>query len=213
MSEVEMVRMPIIPEGWLDGGQDSGTEAIAPANAGGTASTGPRNPIGPVQGYPEDGRHAWRAANDDVIVKAVKDYNSSGGHLPGDMTYMTPQLMKTWMMRESGGRPEAFRTDPFQVNNAGDWPEGTNEKSRIAGLSRGQAMTPQTSADAALKWLHYKGRRNPDNPERLGPYLGHYYALRNYNAAPGSTGGIPNKDEYANDVVNRAWSSYGNWQK
>lgn len=115
-------------------------------------------------------------------------------------------------MRESGGSPEAFKTDPFQVNKPGDWPKGTDEKSRIAGLSQGQAMTPQTSAEAALKWLHYKGRIVPDHPMRLGPYLGHYEALRNYNALP-SSDGAKNGSEYANDVVNRAWASFGDWQR
>ena len=110
------------------------------------AGARPKNPIGPVQGYPEEGKHVWRAGNDDAIVAAVKKYNSENGYGAGDQEYMTPQLMKPWMMRESGGVPHAFKTDPFQVNNPGDWTKGTNEKERIAGLSRGQTMTPQTSA-------------------------------------------------------------------
>jgi len=32
---------------------------------------GAKNPIGPVQGYPETGKNSWRASNDDVIVEAV----------------------------------------------------------------------------------------------------------------------------------------------
>ena len=70
---------------------------------------------------------------------------------------MSPPLMKSWMMRESGGSPGAFKTDPFQVNKLGDWPED-NMKSRVAGLTKGQQMTPETSAEAALKWLKYKGQ-------------------------------------------------------
>ena len=72
-----MVRLPTVAENWLDGDQPSGDESIAPADSGGGAagSGAPANPIGPVQGYPEDGEHAWRAANDDVIVAAAKKYN------------------------------------------------------------------------------------------------------------------------------------------
>ena len=58
--------------------------------------------LAPVQGYPEDGKHAWRAGNDDTIVAAVDKYNSEHQYQPGDAEYMTPQLMKAWMMQESG---------------------------------------------------------------------------------------------------------------
>jgi len=121
---------------------------------------------------------------------------------------MTPKLMKVWQMRESGGSPEAFKTDPFQVNKLGDWPED-NMKSKVAGLTKGQKMTPETSAGAALKWLHYKGRIVDGN---WGPYQGHYNALKNYNAAP-TAPGIPKGADYANAVLNNAWASYGDWQQ
>lgn len=173
-----MVRMPVVDENYLDGDQPSGVETAAPPSEGG-GSDHSKNPIGPVQGYPEDGKHAWRADNDDVIVAAVKKYNTENGYSLGDAAYMTPQLMKSWMMRESGGSPDAFKTDPFQVNNGGDW---DSAKARVAGLSPGQAMTPQDSADAALKWLHYKGQINDQG--KLVPYQGHREALRRYNAAP-----------------------------
>jgi len=141
-------------------------------------ASGPKNPIGPVQGYPETGKSAWRAGNDDAITAAAERHNSVNGYVPGDAGYITLKLMKSWMMRESGGIRGAFESDPFQVNKLGDWPQGTDEKIRIAGLSKGQVMTPQTSSDAALKWLQYKGRINPDDPNRLGPYRGHYEALK-----------------------------------
>jgi hypothetical protein len=32
--------------------------------------SGPKNPIGPVQAYPETGKDSWRAGNDDAIVAA-----------------------------------------------------------------------------------------------------------------------------------------------
>jgi hypothetical protein len=174
-------------------------------------AAGPKKPVGPVKGYPETGRDAWRAANDDVIVAAANKYNSERSLLPGDEEYVTPKLMKAWQMRESGGSPEAFKTDPFQVNKLRDW---ADEKVRIAGLTKGQKMTPETSAEAALKWLHYKGRIDDkvEGTKRLGPYLGHYEALKKYNAAP-TAPGIPKGADYANAVLNDAWASYGDWQQ
>jgi len=174
-------------------------------------SPGPKNPIGRVQGYPETGKNAWRAGNDDAIVAAANKYNGENGYFPGDAEYMSPQLMKAWQMRESGGSRQALQTDPFQVNNPRDW---ASEKYKIAGLTEGQVMTPHASADAALKWLHYKGQigGNRDH-QSLVPYQGLYMALRNYNAAPGTINGIPKKDDYANTVLNNAWASYGDWQK
>ena len=208
-----MVRLPIVAENWLDGDQPSGDKPIAPADSGGGAAgnSAPVNPIGPVQGYPEDGQHAWRAANDEVIVAAAKKYNTEHQYQSGDAEYMTPKLMKAWMMQESGGTPDAFKTDLFQVNKAGDWDPAKANKN-FAGLSQGQAMAPQTSADAALKWLHYKGRIDTDGkPPKWVPYQGHYEALRNYNAAP--LNGLPNGVDYADSVLNKAWASYGDWQQ
>ncbi len=170
--------------------------------------TGPKNSIGPVRGYPETGKDAWRAGNDDAIVAAAKEYNSEHGYFPGDAEYMSPRMMKAWQMRESGGDRQAFETDPFQVNKRGDWPD-TGEKTKIAGLSKGQVMTPQTSADAALKWARYKSTwpgLEFSSPLARKAHYGAYEALRNYN-------GSPQKTDYANDVLSRAWASYGDWQK
>jgi hypothetical protein len=171
-------------------------------------ASGPKNPIGPVQGYPQTGKDAWRAGNDDVIAEAVRKYNSENQRFPGDSDYMTPGLMKTWMMRESGGTPEAFKRDPFQVNNARDWDDAKGK----AGLSKGQDMTPQTSADAALKWLRYKGTVH-DGRGNPVTYLGHHRALERYNAADGTINGLPASSDYANTVMNNARASYGDWQQ
>jgi hypothetical protein len=173
--------------------------------------SGPKNPIGPVQGYPETGKDAWRAENDDAIVAAANRYNSEHGYSPGDAEYVSPGLMKAWQMRESGGNRQAFESDPFQVNKPGDWPK-YDEKAKYAGLSQGQAMTPQTSADAALKWLQYKGTIHAADGSSLG-YRGHQEALRKYNARGGFVNGIPRDVEYADDVLNRAKASYGDRQQ
>jgi len=220
-----VVRMPQVPDGWFDADSESerrGDALVTNSQPDGAriarneragqqaAATKPANPIGPVKGYPEMGRDAWRAGNDDVIVVAVKKFNSEHGYFPGDAEFMTPQLMKAWMMQESGGSRHAFETDPFQVNKHGDWP-ATGEKTRISGLHKGQKMQPDTSAGAALNWLHYKGRINNDGKQV--PYQGHYEALRKYNAAPGSTPGVPKGADYANAVLKSAWGSYVDWQK
>jgi len=119
------------------------------------SAPGAKNPIGPVQGYPETGKNSWRAGNDDVIVAAANKYNAENRYFRGDAEYVTPQLMKSWMMEESGSGAHRryFETDPFQVNNRPDW---VLEKGRVAGLTKGQVMTPQSSAEAALKWARYK---------------------------------------------------------
>jgi hypothetical protein len=145
-----------------------------------------QGPIGAIESYPEDGKNAWRASNDAAIVAAVNRHNAERNLYPGDAEFMTPPLMKSWMMEESGSSADraAFERDPFQVNNPGDYPKKGDEKLRIAGLRKDQVMTPETSADAALKWLAYKGRlhRDENDKVRRGPYWTPYEALRNYNA-------------------------------
>ncbi|HJT42481.1 MAG TPA: hypothetical protein VJ750_03175 [Rhizomicrobium sp.] len=173
----------------------------------------PRNPIGPVAGYPETGKDAWRAGNDDAIVTALNKYNSENKYFPGDAEYITPQLMKSWMMEESGGHRRAFETDPFQVNNLGDW---VPEKGKIAGLTKGQGMSPQTSAEAALKWLRYKGRWPEIDSSSIAArrvHFGPYEALLNYNGNKTLKNGVEHRVNYANRIMNRAWDSYGDWQE
>jgi hypothetical protein len=142
-----------------------------------------QGPIGAIESYPEDGKNAWRASNDAAIVAAVNRHNAERNLYPGDAEFMTPKLMKSWAMEESGSGADRaeFERDPFQVNKPRDW---APEKERIAGLREGQAMTPETSADAALRWLAHKARmhRDENNKVRRGPYWTPYESLRNYNA-------------------------------
>jgi hypothetical protein len=169
-----------------------------------------RGPIGPIEGYPEDGKNAWRASNDAVIVAAVNRFNAERNLYPGDAEFMTPKLMKSWMMEESGGHRAEFERDPLQVNNPGDWTEKSNEKQRIAGLRKDQTMTPETSADAALKWLAYKARLHRDGGGRLGPYWTPYEAFQNYNGrgddykGPDKAyAGMKHREAYANRILGR----------
>jgi hypothetical protein len=169
--------------------------------------SGPKNPIGPVNGYPETGKDAWRRANDDAIVAATAKYNSENGFSPSDALYIAPQLMKSWMMHESGGDRHAFGTDPFQVNVTADW---VGRKKEIAGLAKGQAMTPEVSAEAALRWLRYKGIvHNSDGS--IGRYKSRRDAFMNYNGNDRLQNGVPHKMRYADSVLNRARDSYGDW--
>ena len=111
-------------------------------------------------------------------------------------------VLKAWALTESAGKLTskqltvggsragfAWKHDPMQVNNFGDW---TQKKSK-AGLSkptrRGRVnrkkthynadMTPKTSFRAALKWLIYKGQKF-DKSGR-GTWQGFEFALKRYN--------------------------------
>lgn len=202
-----MARMPVVAEDYLDGDDGSKFETAAPPVDGG-GDTGPQNPIGPIPGYPEDGKHAWRAANDDAFAAAADQYNNDNVYWPGDPEYVTPRLVKAMAMRESGGNPEDFKTDPLQVNNPGDW---VADKAKIAGVSYGQAMTPQASAEAALKWLQYKGTEH-DAKGNAVRYRGHYEALKKYNAKGGFINGVPADDDYATTIMNNSKAGDGQQQ-
>jgi hypothetical protein len=146
------------------------------------------------------------------FITAVNRHNATRNLYPGDAEFMTPKLMKSWMMEESGSSADraAFERDPFQVNNPGDHTEKSGEKSRIAGLRKDQIMTPETSADAALKWLAYKGRLHRGESGRLGPFWTPYEALRNYNGnvrdyegPEAMYRGMRHHDAYANRILSR----------
>jgi hypothetical protein len=177
-----MLRMPMAPDGWFDPPSNQESFAASDGGAGGAEGVAaPQHPIGPIPGYPEDDKHAWRASNDDAFAAAANKYNNDNVYWPSDPEYVTPRMVKAMAMRESGGHPDVFKTDPLQVNNRGDW---VADKARIAGLSYGQAMTPQTSAEAALKWLQYKGTEH-DASGNAVRYRGHYEALKKYNGKDG----------------------------
>jgi hypothetical protein len=130
-----------------------------------------------VPGYPETGASSWRVSNDRVFVDAANKFNGQHKLRPGHPKYIDPLFLKSWAMVESGGSKSAFLTDPLQVNVPGDWVE---EKVKLAGLKRGQKMTPAPSADAALRWLEFKGYFR-DKAGKPGPWIGFERALRRYN--------------------------------
>ncbi len=108
--------------------------------------------IGAIPGYPEDGDNAWRASNDQAFKNAVDNYNKANNTKDGDVAFWTAKELKAQAMVESGNSKEAFQKDPLQVNNPGDW---APEKTKL-GLTKGQAMTAEVSATAALSWLKSK---------------------------------------------------------
>jgi len=199
-----VVRMPKVPDGWFDAEPDFLSEKCdqSPVTNGQSES---EKAIGPVVGYPEMGRDAWRAANDGAILSATGKFNNEHGYQPDDPRHVSPQMMKSWMMQESGGDRGAFESDPFQVNHPGDWvPEKANE----AGLVEGQIMTPQTSAEAALKWLRFKGSVH-DSRHNITSYRGNRAALMGYNGRNDLIDGIPFKLHYAETILNKMRNSYG----
>jgi hypothetical protein len=141
--------------------------------------------IDPIPGYPETGKNAWRAKNDRVFLDAVNRYNAANGYRPGDPGYWTANLLKAQAMVESGANPRIFATDPLKVNSPGDW---FDDKHSRLGLTKGQAMTPEISAKAALEWLQYKGWRH-DAGGRAYSYRGDEFALGAYDGSD-----LPHRD-------------------
>jgi hypothetical protein len=110
----------------------------------------------PVPGYTESGSFNWRACNDQIFIDAANNHNKSYGLRPEDRGYITPQLLKAWAIIENGNDKTKFLSDPFTVNNPSNWDD---DKTKIAGLRKGEAMTPDKSARAALEWMRYKSVR------------------------------------------------------
>jgi hypothetical protein len=163
--------------------------------------------IPPVPGYSESGNNSWRTANDALIIAAVDTFNEAHGYSSGDSGFLTPELVKAWMMEESGsaGTKSAFLRDPMQVNNPLDW---TDLKSEM-GLTKGEAMTRGASIAAALGWLEYKG--TPGKMDKFGEYIytgayrGDRNALTNYNGnikIYPQDGGVQHRYVYSNTILN-----------
>ena len=159
--------------------------------------------IGAIAGYPETGANAWRAGNDKAFTDAVNTYNTDNGLKAGDAAFWTAKELKAQAMVESGTSKEAFQKDPLQVNNSGDW---APEKTKI-GLTKGEAMTPEKSATAALKWLKSKMEIHDDSGAVTG-YRTKSQTLERYNGnnetdrkGHGYHKGEMHKEWYAKEVV------------
>ncbi len=165
----------------------------------------PNMPLREIQGYPQSGKGDWRSKNDVEFRIAATFYNARYHLKPGDQGYRTPEFLKAWAMIESGSdhTKSAFLSDPFQVNNLGDYPKNDDAKFRIAYLRPGQKMTPAVSAIAALEWLRFKGRRR-DKLGRVVEVYSDEIALQNYNGRNDKSdkwGNVKHKEWYAAKVI------------
>ncbi len=103
------------------------------------------------------------------LAKEGNPLNSAGGNLPTHSNNHTigtdlpgtldVNVVKAMIIQESGagtytGGAGTGPADPMQVNNKGDW--GGGGKAQV-GLTKGQAMTPEISINAAVGWLFLKG--------------------------------------------------------
>lgn len=161
--------------------------------------------IGEIPGFPDTGQTAWRASNDYAFEAAANFYNRKYRLKPNDPDYKTPEFMKAWAMRESGGEGDrgAFLSDPFQVNNPGDWDD---KKATILGLRKGQRMTPASSAYAALEWLRDKSIIQ-DGSGKVIRRLSQFEALQHYNGVSKVTkqsGSLQHKVWYASTILQLA---------
>lgn len=98
-----------------------------------------------------------RNGNDALIADLVARFNAEKGWSPGDPNYLDPNLVKAWALTESGSDADKDiydHGDMMQMNNPGDW---SPDKTRIAGITQGQQLTPAESLDAALKFAYWKG--------------------------------------------------------
>ncbi len=167
----------------------------------------------PIPAYSETGKDNWRASNDQIFIDAVNTFNLDNKLTPDNPRFQYATTLKAQAMVESGGDKAAFLRDPLQVNNHGDWNE---EKQKVTGLVREQAMTPALSAEAALKWVDHKSFYRPTGAAPNSPklYRGRGYGLRQYNGRTdkvAAEGGIRHRDWYADRVLwlsiqaNEAW--------
>lgn len=200
----------------------TGAVGLSQAQAGNGAALSPRSGVGrttpppaparrrvapEIPGYPETGRTAWRSSNDAAFAAAADFYNKKYGLRPGDAGHRTPEFLKAWAMRETGGEGDErhFRTDPFQVNNPGDWTKD-NAKQIVAGLRQGQKMTPAASAYSAPEWLRHKAQIR-DGHKRVVGYRNDRAALERYNgngARTRQSGSRPHYAWYAETILQMA---------
>ena len=156
--------------------------------------------------------------HDELIVRLVEAFNADkaswiGGSVTQAMKIadLTPALVKSHMIEESGGNGPASRAawpvDPLQVNVPGDW----DEAKRLVGLTKPtkrNAGTAEANVTAAIKWLARKGfgasgRPAGDRPK--GFFDGWKMALKRYNARKDkTTDGRTYRDAYADKIMNRA---------
>jgi hypothetical protein len=96
-----MVRLPVVAENYLDGDQPSGGQSFAPPDGGGGSGLpSPKNPIGPVQGYPEDGILTFRTHEGPSMRASIGTVMfpspATTMNLPGSSWRKAPAPRRTW---------------------------------------------------------------------------------------------------------------------
>ena len=154
------------------------------------------------------------AEHDRIIAAVVADFNANKMQYAGcteeqskEIPDMTPQLLKSFLIQESGGSTTAWNSDPGQVNVPGDW----NQEKAALGLQKSERRNEgelRANIVAALKYLVRKGfgRSGQAAANRpSGCFDGWDVALQRYNAGKGVTeDGRPVADEYTKRIMKRA---------
>lgn len=90
---------------------------------------------------------------DPTINSDVDKYNMARGLSSGNAEYLDATLVEAMVTVESGYNASAYKSDPMQVNNPGDW---VPEKGSVAGLTKGIAPGQSLGIQAGIAWLTYK---------------------------------------------------------
>jgi RHS repeat-associated protein len=122
------------------GGSRSGSWFFGDGGVGG-AGGAPQNPC-PRQ-----------SSLDPTIQSDVDKYNADKGFSSGSAESLDATLVEAMVAVESGSDTSAYKSDPMQVNNAGDW---VPEKGSVAGLTKGVAPGQSLGIQAGIAWLTYK---------------------------------------------------------
>ena len=123
------------------------------------------------------------------------------------MGALDPALVKSWLLQETGGSPDAWAVDPAQVNNPGDW----GDFKTSLGLEKPSTRNTgdaDTNLRAAIALLGRKGfSRSGKPPSELqgGQTWSTWHdALTDYNGNNKRVNGTRHKDLYAERIEARA---------
>lgn len=146
-------------------------------------------------------------AHDDDIVDLVDTFNGDKSWIGAtpDQAKAIPDipydLVKSWIIQETGGSPDAWAVDPAQVNVPGDW----NDYKSSLGLTKPDHVNTgdlRTNLKAAIGYLARKGFGESGQPPSNRPdafFEDWPTALQRYN---GRSGGY--KERYAKRITDRA---------
>lgn len=123
------------------------------------------------------------------------------------MGALDPALVKSWLLQETGGSPDAWSVDPAQVNNPGDWGDfktslGLEKPSQ---RNTGDADTNLRAAIALLGRKGFSRSGRPPSELQGGQEWSNWHdALTDYNGNNTRVNGTRHKDAYAERIEARA---------